>query len=150
MAELKAGEPAIDFETVDQNGNKVRLSNFKGKTVVLYFYPKDNTPGCTAEACSFRDDIGELEAAGVKVLGVSTDDAESHKKFEKKHNLNFTLLADKTKEITLAYGVKGSFGTAKRVTYLIDKDGIIRHVWPKVHASGHSSEVLQKVKELGL
>ena len=150
MSVPKIGQSAIDFEAVDQDGKKIRLGDFEGKVVALYFYPKDNNPGCTAEACSFRDDSDELEAAGIKVLGVSADSVESHKRFEKKHNLNLTLIADKSREIIEAYGVKGQFGTARRVTYLIDRDGVIKHVWFKVHASGHSREVLEKVKELGL
>ena len=128
----------------------MRLSDFRGKTVVLYFYPKDNTPGCTAEACSFRDDSSDLEKAGVKVLGISADGVKSHKRFEQKYGLNFTLLADASKEIIERYGAKGKFGTARRVTYLIDRDGVIRHIWSKVHAVGHSKEVLEKVKELDL
>ena len=120
MPELKVGQMSIDFETVDQDSNKVRLSDLRGKTVVLYFYPKDNTPGCTAEACSFRDDSSDLEKAGVKVLGISADGVKSHKRFEQKYGLNFTLLADASKEIIERYGAKGKFGTARRVTYLID------------------------------
>jgi len=150
MSELKVGTPAVDFEALDQNGSTVRLSDFRGKTVVLYFYPKDNTPGCTAEACSFRDDMGILEKAGIKVLGVSTDGQESHKRFERKYELNFTLVADPEKKIVNAYGVKGAFGTARRVTYLIDGEGMIRHIWPKVSPRAHSVEALEKAKELGL
>ena len=150
MTELSAGSQAPDFESVDQNGNKVRLSGFRGKTVVLYFYPKDNTPGCTAEACSFRDDMEPIADAGIKVLGVSADGVDSHKKFEKKYNLNFTLVADPGRNIIDEYGVRGAFGTARRVTFLIDREGRIRHIWPKVSPRGHSAEVLEKVKELGL
>ncbi len=150
VTELKIGSEAVDFESVDQNGKKVSLGDFRGKTVVLYFYPKDNTPGCTVEACSFRDDMDVLTGAGIVVLGISTDGAESHKRFERKHGLNFTLVADPEKKIVEAYGVKGSFGTARRVTYLIDKNGIIRHIWPKVNPRGHSTEVLKKTQELGL
>lgn len=150
LNELMIGSEAIDFESVDQNGKRVRLVEFRGKTVALYFYPKDNTPGCTVEACSFRDDMGILAKAGIVVLGVSTDSAESHKRFEKKHDLNFTLVADPDKKIVESYGVKGSFGTARRVTFLIDRNGIIRHIWPKVSPRGHGAEVLEKAKELGL
>jgi peroxiredoxin Q/BCP len=150
LTELSAGSQAPGFESVDQNGNKVRLSGFRGKTVVLYFYPKDNTPGCTAEACSFRDDMEPIAEAGIKVLGVSADGVDSHKKFEKKYNLNFTLVADPDRKIIDEYGVRGAFGTARRVTFLIDREGRIRHIWPKVSPRGHSAEVLEKVKELGL
>jgi peroxiredoxin Q/BCP len=149
-SELKAGSQAPDFESVDQNGRKVCLSDFRGKTIALYFYPKDNTPGCTMEACSFRDDEELLAEAGVTVLGVSADGVDSHKKFEKKHNLNFTLVADPDKRIIDAYGVKGAFGTARRVTFLIDGEGKVRHVWPRVSPGGHSADVLHKVRELGL
>jgi peroxiredoxin Q/BCP len=150
LTELNIGSEAPDFESVDQNGNKVRLSGFRGKTVVLYFYPKDNTPGCTAEACSFRDDMDSIAEAGIKVLGVSADGVDSHKKFEKKHGLNFTLVADPGRDIIDMYGVRGTFGAAHRVTFLIDHDGRIRHIWPRVRPRGHSAEVLEKVKELGL
>ena len=150
LTELSVGSQAPDFESTDQNGNKVRLSDYRGKTVVLYFYPKDNTPGCTAEACSFRDDMEPIAEAGIKVLGVSADGVDSHKNFEKKYNLNFTLVADPGKIIIDEYGVRGAFGTSRRVTFLIDHEGKIRHVWPKVRPRGHSGEVLEKVKELGL
>ena len=150
MAELNVGSQAPDFDSVDQDGNRVRLSDFQGKTIVLYFYPKDNTPGCTAEACSFRDDMELIAEAGIKVLGVSADGVDSHKKFERKYGLNFTLVADPQKKIIDAYGVGGSFGTARRVTFLIDHEGKIRHIWPKVSPKGHSAEVLEKVKEIGL
>lgn len=150
MTELSAGSQAPDFESVDQNGNKVRLSDFRGKTVVLYFYPKDNTPGCTAEACAFRDDMEPIAEAGIKVLGVSADGVDSHKRFEKKYNLNFTLVADAGRNIIDEYGVRGAFGTARRATFLIDHEGKIRYIWPKVSPRGHSAEVLGKVKELGL
>jgi len=150
MQALEVGSKAPDFESVDQEGNKVRLSDYRGKTVALYFYPKDNTPGCTVEACSFRDDRVDLEEAGIKVLGVSADSKDSHKRFEKKYNLNFTLVADSEKRIIESYDVKGPFGTARRMTFLIDKDGIIRHIWSKVSPKGHSIEVLEKAKELKL
>ncbi len=150
MTKIGLGTQASDFIAIDQDGNKVKLSDFRGKAVALYFYPKDDTPGCTAEACSFRDDMVDVQASGIKVLGVSSDSAESHKRFERKHKLNFTLVADPDREIIKAYGVKGPFGVARRVTFLIDKDGVIRHVWPKVSPKDHSKEVIAKVKELGL
>lgn len=146
----KVGSKAPDFGAVDQDGNEVKLSDFRGKTVALYFYPKDDTPGCTAEACSFRDDMEIVQEAGIKVIGVSADGMESHKKFEKKYGLNFSLVADPDKTIIEAYGVKGVFGVARRVTFLIDKDGMIRHIWPKVNPKEHSREVLEKAKELAI
>lgn len=150
MAKLGIGIRAPDFESVDQDGKSLRLSDFRGKSVALYFYPKDNTPGCTVEACSFRDDMDDVLAAGIKVLGVSSDDSGSHKNFERKHKLNFTLVADPDRRIIETYGAKGPFGTARRVTFLIDKDGVIRYIWPRVSPKGHSKEVIEKVKELGL
>ena len=146
---LEIGAKAPDFESVDQNGKNVRLSDFKGKPVVLYFYPKDDTPGCTAEACNFRDHIDHYEKNGVKVLGVSVDSDTSHKKFEKKYNLNFTLVSDKKKDITQKYGVLKE-KTASRVTYLIDRDGKIAYVYPKVSPKEHAVEVFEKLKELKL
>ncbi|MCS6936393.1 MAG: peroxiredoxin [Candidatus Bipolaricaulota bacterium] len=142
---LTEGTPAPKIETVDQNGNRVTL-DFRG-TTVLYFYPKDDTPGCTAEACAFRDDLGEFERRGVKVYGVSTDDAESHQRFAKKYGLNFTLLADPEKKISRAYDVLNFMGFAQRVTFII-KDGVIVRVFPKVSPNGHSREVLQTLERI--
>lgn len=142
---LDVGKRAPQIETLDQNGNRVRL-DLKGKTV-LYFYPKDDTPGCTKEACSFRDDLTEFHRLGVKVYGVSTDDAPSHKKFAEKYNLNFTLLADLDKKIARQYDVLNEKGYASRVTYIIENE-TIKHVWPQVNPEGHSREVLEKVKQL--
>lgn len=150
MAKLGIGIQAPDFDSVDQDGKNVSLGDFRGKTVALYFYPKDNTPGCTVEACSFRDDMDDVLAAGIKVLGVSSDDSGSHKNFERRNKLNFTLVADPDRKIIEAYGVKGPFSTARRVTFLIDKEGVIRHIWPRVSPKGHSREVIEKTKELGL
>lgn len=148
MAELlNVGESAPDFASVDQDGNDVKLSDFRGKPVVLYFYPRDDTPGCTAEACNFRDNYEEYEKAGVKVLGVSVDTQKSHKKFVDKYGLNFTLVADNSKEIAQKYGVLGT-NSAKRVTYLIDREGKIMHVYPKVSPKEHAVEVMGKLKEL--
>jgi Peroxiredoxin len=147
MELLNVGDNAPDFSSVDQNGKPVRLSDFKGKPVVVYFYPKDDTPGCTKEACNFRDNYKEYEKAGVKVLGVSVDDPHSHKKFEEKYKLNFTLVADHEKKISENYGVLGD-RNAKRVTYIIGKDGKVAHVYPKVSPDEHATEVMKKLKEL--
>ncbi|MBI1742152.1 peroxiredoxin [Candidatus Acetothermia bacterium] len=143
MLNIGAKAPVVD--TVDQNGQKIK-SDFKGKSIV-YFYPKDDTPGCTKEACSFRDDSSLFQQVGAKVYGVSTDDATSHKAFANKYNLNFTLLADPEKKISSAFGALSEKGYASRVTYLI-QDGVVKHVWPKVNPEGHSQEVLAKLKEL--
>lgn len=150
MAELlKVGDRAPDFSSVDQDGKDVKLSSFTGSPVVLYFYPKDDTPGCTREACAFRDSQADYEGKGVKVLGVSVDDAASHRKFQEKYKLNFTLVADDSTEISRAYGtLKGSM--ASRVTYIIDRDGKIAHVYPSVTPDTHSAEVMGKLAELGL
>lgn len=142
---LAEGTVAPKIEAFDQNGNKLTL-DFQGITV-LYFYPKDDTPGCTAEACSFRDDLSEFARRGVKVYGVSTDDAESHRKFAQKFGLNFTLLADPKKKICRAYDVLNFLGFAQRVTFII-KDGMIARVFPKVSPNGHSREVLKALDEL--
>lgn len=146
---LSVGTKAPDFTTKDQEGREVSLKHFKGMPVVLYFYPKDDTPGCTKEACNFRDSNSLYESKGVKVLGVSIDDVSSHKKFQEKYGLNFTLLADDSKDISKKYGALGQ-GYDNRVTYLIDGDGNIVHVYPKVNPDQHSSEVMDKLKELGL
>jgi peroxiredoxin Q/BCP len=146
----KAGELAPDFEAQDQNGRKVALASFRGRPVVLYFYPKDNTPGCTAEACSFRDSMSILRDRGIVVLGVSVDSEESHARFADKYKLNFTLISDRRKIIVRAYGVESSFGIAKRVTFIIGPNGMIKHVFPRVSAKTHGEDVLKKLKELGL
>lgn len=146
---LKAGERAPDFTSVDQKGNKVKLSSFIGSPVVLYFYPKDDTPGCTKEACNFRDNFSQFEKKGVKVLGVSVDDSESHRKFQDKYKLNFTLVADDSTEISRAYGTLADT-VARRVTYLIDGEGKIAYVYPSVKPDQHSVEVMEKLTELNL
>ncbi|HEY7535534.1 MAG TPA: peroxiredoxin [Thermodesulfobacteriota bacterium] len=147
----EVGDKAPDFEAETYEGKKIKLSDLiKDKTVVLYFYPRDNTPGCTKEACSMRDGMKDLEKLGVQVLGVSTDSVKSHEGFRDKYKLNFPLISDKDKTIVKAYGVKSDFGSARRVTFLIDKTGTIKHIWEKVDTSSHSEEVINKVKELGL
>src|ERR1700749_5311104 len=138
MAKLQEGDKAPDFTANDQNGTAVSLADFKGKTVILYFYPKDDTPGCTAEACDFRDNYQSLIGKGYAVIGVSTDDEKSHKKFETKFSLPFPLIADPDKKIVETYGVwveknmygKKYMGTA-RTTFLIDANGIITKVIEK-------------------
>ncbi len=146
---LSVGNVAPDFDAKDQQGNPVKLSQFHGHPVVLYFYPKDDTPGCTVEACNFRDSNAEYEKKGVKILGVSVDSVNSHKKFNEKYSLNFTLVSDNERRIAESYGVLNG-ATAKRVTYLIDKSGKIAHVYPSVSPKEHAKEVLLKLSELKL
>ena len=149
MALLEVGDKAPPFKTIDQDGKSVSLSDFKGQKAVLYFYPKDDTPGCTKEACGFRDGWSKFRKRRIAVLGVSVDDAKSHRKFADKFSLPFTLLADTDKSIVNAYGVWGEksmygrkyMGT-NRVTYLIDEKGKIAAVWPKVKPEGHADEIL--------
>ncbi len=146
---LKAGDPAPDFTASTNGGGKVSLSDFKGKHVVLYFYPRDNTPGCTLEACAFRDEFAAIKKKGAVVLGVSTDSAASHDKFAERFKLPFTLVADEDKQIVQAYGAWGpkSFLGKKyqgtyRVSFLIGPDGRIKKVWPAVKPTVHAKEVL--------
>ena len=146
---IREGDKAPDFALPSQDGKIVQLSDFHGRqNVVLYFYPKDDTPGCTKEACSFRDDLPRFRESETEVLGVSVDDVESHKEFQNKHKLNFTLLADPDKHVTKMYGVKTWYGLADRVTFIIDKEGIVRKVFPDVDVSRHSEEVLAVVRTL--
>lgn len=151
---VTVGQPAPDFEAVDDRGERVRLKGFRGKNVVLYFYPKDNTPGCTIEARSFNAFLKEFEKRKAVVLGVSTDDVDSHERFRNNCGLEFRLIADSDKEISRAYGALSGFmswlGLAQRVTVLIDKKGIVRHVWDQVSPRRHPEEVLEKIDELGL
>jgi len=149
---LKEGDVAPDFSVATSGGGKVSLADFKGKPVILYFYPKDDTPGCTKEACAFRDGFAEFEKRGAVVLGVSTDPVKSHDKFAEKFQLPFTLLADEDKRIVTAYGVWGekSFMGRKylgthRVTFLIGPDGRIKKIWPQVKPDGHAAEVLAEL-----
>jgi peroxiredoxin Q/BCP len=153
MAQLKAGDKAPDFTAKDQNGKSVSLADFKGKTVILYFYPKDDTPGCTAEACDFRDNYQSLIGKGHEVIGVSTDDEKSHKKFETKYSLPFPLIADTDHHIVEAYGVWGEknmygkkyMGTM-RTTFIINADGNIDQVIDKVDTKASSQQVLDLLK----
>lgn len=148
--------PAVGNDDVVKNG-QVHLSDLKNRIVVLYFYPKDDTPGCTTEACSFRDANHIMQQRGIVVLGVSADDVTSHKKFAEKFGLPFTLLADTDKTVSQAYGVwkeKGMFGKKymgiNRETFIIDKEGVVRKAWHKVKADGHAQEVLKTIESLGL
>lgn len=138
---LAVGSDAPTFTVKDTNGNTVSLSDFKGKTVVLYFYPKDDTPGCTKQACSFRDAVDQYKSKDIVILGVSADDEASHQAFTQKYNLNFPLLADTDKGLIKAYDVDGG-GYAKRVTYVIDGNGKIIQVDSSVNTSTHASDVL--------
>jgi peroxiredoxin Q/BCP len=145
---LKEGDVAPDFTAASGDGN-ISLAGLKGKNVILYFYPKDDTPGCTKEACSFRDNFSDFKKRGAVVLGVSTDSVKSHGKFAEKFKLPFTLLADEDKKIVQAYGVWGekSFMGRKylgthRVTFLIGPDGRIKKIWPRVKPDEHVAEVL--------
>lgn len=148
MALPKVGDKAPDFRTVNQNGEEVSLSSLKGQAVVLYFYPKDSTPGCTVEACEFRDGYAKLKKKAV-LLGVSPDSAKSHTKFIEKFSLPFDLLADEDKSVAKAYGVwvkKSMYGReymgVARTTFVIGKDGKIARVFEKVTPKGHAEEVL--------
>ena len=146
---LQEGDTAPEFELKDTNGKAVKLSDFRGKKVVLYFYPKDNTPGCTIEACSFRDDLLKFKAKNAVILGFSMDDNSSHRKFAEKHELPFTLLCGtkKVAEKYGAYGNKGIFGWGiKRTTYLIDEKGKVARVFQRVKALGHSKEILSGLR----
>lgn len=153
MSTLKAGDKAPEFTSKDQNGKPVSLAQFKGQKVVLYFYPKDSTPGCTAEACDFRDNYQGLKKEGIEVLGVSVDDEKSHQKFIAKHELPFTLLADTDKNIVEAYGVWGEknmygkkyMGT-NRTTFIIDEEGTIAHIITKVDTKAPTAQVLALLK----
>lgn len=149
MPELREGMKAPDFSLPDANGKKIRLSDFKGKKVVLYFYPKDDTPGCTIEGCEFTASLNDFTKKGAVVLGVSVDDAESHRKFVQKHDLKVRLLADTKKKAVQLYGVwkqksmygKTFMGTI-RTTFLVDERGKIIRIWNNATPSGHAKEVL--------
>ena len=143
---LAVGSPAPDFTAVAHDGQKVQLAKLKGRYVVLYFYPKDDTPGCTKEACDFRDSWAKLQKMGVAVFGVSTQDNESHKAFAEKYHLPFPLLPDDKREIAGKYKVPVTFGMARRITYLIGKNGKIEHVWPSVNPVGHAGEILAQIR----
>jgi len=147
---LQVGDVAPEFESTDQDGNPVKLTDYRGKKVVLYFYPKDNTPGCTAESCNLRDNYETLQAQGYEVLGVSPDSEASHQKFIAKHELPFTLIADTDKQVHEKYGTWGEkkmygktyMGTV-RTTFVIDEEGKIAEVISKVKTKDHAAQILQ-------
>jgi len=150
MIQLKEGMKAPVFEGVDQNGNDVKLSNFAGKKVILYFYPKDNTSGCTAEACNLRDNFDTLLKKGFSVIGVSPDSEKSHKGFAGKYSLPFPLIADTSKKILTDYGVWGEkkmygkiYMGVIRTTFIIDEKGIIENIIKKVDTAGHTEQIFK-------
>ena len=153
MSQLKVGDVAPPFNGVDQNGNIIELAQFSGKKVALYFYPKDDTPGCTTQACNLRDNLTSLTNQGIEVLGVSIDSIKSHSKFVSKYSLNFPLIADENKEIVEQYGVWGlkkfmgrEYMGTNRTTFLIDEAGIIQAVISKPKTAKHAEEILTLIK----
>ena len=151
MSQLKIGDQAPDFNSNDQDGNPLRLKDFKGHKVILYFYPKDNTPGCTVEACNLRDNYGLLLKKGYKIIGVSADDEKSHKKFIEKNVLPFPLIPDKEKIIIRNYGVWGKkklygkeYEGINRMTFIISEDGKIENIFTKVDTKNHTEQILSK------
>lgn len=150
---LHVNDKAPDFTLANQKGEKRTLSEYKGQTVVLYFYPKDDTPGCTIQACSYRDSMAEFEKRGIKVFGISKDDVKSHQKFESKYQLNFEILADDGHQALNAYGVwkeKNMYGKkvmgVARTTFIINKEGIITHIFEKVDPSTDTQLVLDAIQ----
>ena len=152
---IEPGKKAPDFTAPTDGGGKIKLSDFKGKKVILYFYPKDDTSGCTKEACAFRDGKPNFSRAKAVVLGVSRDSAARHDKFKKKYDLNFPLVSDEDGKICAKYGTwieKSMYGRKymgiERATFLIDEKGVVRNVWHKVKVPGHAEEVLAAIKAL--
>jgi len=150
---LKVGDKAPAFTAQDQNGNVIKLNVYKGKKVVLYFYPKDDTPGCTKEACNFRDNFNLLKKKGIEVMGISTDSVKSHGKFTDKYELPFTLIADEDKTIVADYGVWGekkfmgkTYMGTNRTTFIIDEKGVIQHIIAKVDTTNSTNQVLELIE----
>jgi peroxiredoxin Q/BCP len=153
MSKLNVGDKAPNFKGVDQNGNSVELAQFTGKKVALYFYPKDDTPGCTAQACNLRDNLSGLKDHGIEVIGVSTDSVKSHDKFVQKYGLTFPLIADENKEIVEQYGVWGlkkfmgrEYMGTNRTTFIINENGDIHSIISKPKTNAHAEEILALVK----
>lgn len=151
---INEGEKAPDFKGVDQSLNPICLADFKGKKLILYFYPRDDTPGCTVEACDFRDHHADFEALGAEIVGVSGDDAHSHQSFISKYNLPFRLLVDENKKVCQTYGVikdKNMYGRIfkgiERSTFLINENGIILKIWRNVKVSGHIEDLLTTLQK---
>lgn len=142
---LRPGTDAPVFEGETQDGETISLEDFAGQRVALYFYPQDDTPGCTKEACSLRDGYERLQAADIQVIGVSADSVKSHEAFADKYDLPFPLIADTDRDIMERYEVKGKFGNAKRITYLIDEDGTIDEVLRDVDVQNHADQILETV-----
>lgn len=154
MTKLITGDKAPQFKSLDENGNAISLSDFKGKKVILYFYPKDMTPGCTVESCNLRDSYADLTKKGFDVIGVSADSAERHLKFIAKHELPFHLIADVEKEVISAYGVWGpkkfmgkEYDGIHRTTFIIDENGIIEAVFKKVKTKDHTNQILEELEK---
>lgn len=149
-AQIKIGDPVPNFELQDQNNETVNIQKFIGKPFVVYFYPKDDTPGCTVEACSFRDSYEDFKDVGAEVIGISADSPESHKNFAEKHRLPFVLLADEKNEVRKMFGVpKSMFGLLPgRVTYIFDKEGILQHSFSgQLNAAKHVREAIDHLRE---
>jgi peroxiredoxin Q/BCP len=155
MAALSIGSPAPLFDLPGADGKPVRLEDYRGRTVVLYFYPKDATPGCTREACSFQENLAVLKKRGAAVIGVSADSPASHARFAAKHGLAFPLASDESREVLKAYGVwkkKSMYGKTfmgiERTTVIINDRGVVTHIFPKVKVDGHTREVLDALQEM--
>lgn len=155
MTTLQIGDKAPEFNSVDENGNPIALSDFLGKKVILFFYPKDDSPGCTKEACSLRDNYRNIQKAGYEVLGISPDKYTKHKKFIDKYEFQYSLVADPEKEIILSYGLWGpkkfmgrEVVGVYRTTFLVDEKGFIQHVFTKVKTKDHADQILNQVQEL--
>jgi len=146
--EVKEGESFPEFKLKADDGKEVSLSDLKGKKSVVYFYPKDNTPGCTKEACSFRDNINFFKSIGIPVFGISIDSIESHKKFKSKYSIPFTLLSDSDKKVVTKLGIRSISGVALRVTFILDENGKILKIYPKVSPDRHAEEILEFLKNL--
>lgn len=153
MSDLKIGDSAPLFTATDQTGQEINLSQYKGRKVVLYFYPKDNTPGCTAEACSLRDGKKELEGMGFEIIGVSPDSKKSHQNFAQKHQLNFTLISDPDKTIAQTYGAWGlkkfmgrEYMGIIRKTFIIDESGVVEKIFTKVDTKRHFEQIVDSYK----
>jgi peroxiredoxin Q/BCP len=152
---VKVGQKAPDFVLPDQDGKEIKLADLSGQWILLYFYPKDNTPGCTKEACAIRDTMPQFDQKGLKVMGISVDSVESHKKFSEKHRLPFDLLSDDQKKVVRSYGVWGQkkflgreFMGTRRTSFLIDPDGKIAKIYEKVKPAEHARQVLQDLAQL--